>query len=636
MEEHNDHPIPQEPERPAQPPRPQWAPPILPPPPVYKTGKKELLFGLPLLILSVLLWNFIYAGGFSLGFALGAVGVMACSAAYLLCCGYKLTWYSGSILALCAVMAAGFARSDDGFVKYVLVHFLLVGVNLALCLMAGRNRWSPNGVSSLMDAPWTLFERGFGGMGATGRGLGEARKQAGKFGKQGIAVIVGLAVAVPVVAVLVVLLMSADAAFEGLLDLLPEMNIRELIFSLLFGCGFCYLLFSRNVSLHRGRKAEPARSRFRGIHIFTIYTILIAVCLVYLAYLVSQLAYLSGGFAGILPEEYTMAEYARRGFFEMCWLCAINLGIIAGANGLLGREKKATWLVKTLCLFIGLVTVFLVSAASAKMLFYIGGYGLTRLRVLTEVIMVFVGLTTVVVCVWLFMPKLPYMKIVLLLAFVMGAGVIWVDVDTQVAKYNVESYQSGKLETVDVYHLTGLGPGAIPHIRKLENDPNPDVAGPVRDHLEDVSYEIGDFRGWNLSKARGAAAVDAYRAEVMAEITDHLTQVLGVTVPGGTLEMRYESGIRAPLGQNAVALRFEEETAEAFRADLEKAGWQKRPMPLGELPGEKADWEFLDTWLLHPLEKMDEGCWLSREADGGYLVAAYDSAAGILYVFEKE
>ena len=44
------------------------------------------------------------------------------------------------------------------------------------------------------------------------------------------------------------------------------------------------------------------------------------ISLVYVLYLVSQLAYFSGGFSGILPKGYTMAEYARRGFFEMAWL----------------------------------------------------------------------------------------------------------------------------------------------------------------------------------------------------------------------------------------------------------------------------------------------------------------------------
>ncbi len=64
------------------------------------------------------------------------------------------------------------------------------------------------------------------------------------------------------------------------------------------------------------------------------------VCLIYAVYLLSQLAYLGGGFAGILPDGYTLAEYARRGFFEMAWLSFINLGLMCLAMGLVEKEGR--------------------------------------------------------------------------------------------------------------------------------------------------------------------------------------------------------------------------------------------------------------------------------------------------------
>ena len=66
-------------------------------------------------------------------------------------------------------------------------------------------------------------------------------------------------------------------------------------------------------------------------------------------------------------------------------------------------------------------TVFFVAASGAKMVLYIDGYGLTRLRVLTCVIEVFFGITAVMVSIWLFLPKLPYMKAVILAGLLLGA-----------------------------------------------------------------------------------------------------------------------------------------------------------------------------------------------------------------------
>ncbi len=164
-------------ELPREPVKPRWTPPPQPPAPVFETGKREVIFGAALLVCSVLMWNFIVSGGFNLGFAIGAVCMIGCSAGYLLSGGCRMDWYSVSLLVLAAVIAAGFGRSADGFVKYVLMHFLLLAVNLSLCLTAGKNRHAPGGIKSLLDGPRTLFGLGFGGMGAAGRGLKEARKR---------------------------------------------------------------------------------------------------------------------------------------------------------------------------------------------------------------------------------------------------------------------------------------------------------------------------------------------------------------------------------------------------------------------------------------------------------------------------
>ena len=236
----------------------------------------------------------------------------------------------------------------------------------------------------------------------------------------------------------------------------------------------------------------------RGISPLTVNTLLIAVCLVYCAYLVSQLAYFTGGFAGVLPEDFTLAEYARRGFFEMAWLCAINLSIIILSLSLCKKEQ-APLFTRLLCLFIGIVTLFFVCAASAKMILYIESYGLTRLRVLTQVVMVFLGIVTILASVWLFVPKFAYMKAVLSTALVIGAAVSWADVDTQVAKYNVNAYLSGKMETVDVHYLTSLGHGAVPYIEKISLEaPDKAVAEEAKALLENRWIaKAEDFRSWN-------------------------------------------------------------------------------------------------------------------------------------------
>lgn len=466
----------------------------------FPVGKREAVFAAAAVVCGLLLSNFTLYGGFHLGFAVAAGLWIVVSAAYLLRSGCRLSGYSGALLGLSLVIAAGFARSDDGFVKFVMVCFLCVSTNLGLCLLAGQNGRSTHGITSLLDAPRGLFVLGFGKLTPAFQGIGQALKNGGPAIRKGGAVALGLAVAVPVLGIVIPLLMSADAAFEGLVDLLPRFALGELIGTVLFGAIAACVAYSRGLGLRHSPKPTAAARGKRTVSHLTVDTVLAAVCGVYFVYLISQLAYFVGGFSGILPEGFTMAEYARRGFFEMAWLCAIDLAVMSVSVGIVAKQEgRAPLSTRLLCLFIGVVTVFLVATASAKMLLYIDAYGLTRLRVLTEVIMVFLGITTVIVSIWLFLPALPYMKWVLILALVMGAAVFWVDVDSVVACYNVTAYQSGRLETVDMDHLKRLGDSAMPYVARLTEDPDEVVAFRAKAILKEHGYGCEDLRSWNFA-----------------------------------------------------------------------------------------------------------------------------------------
>ncbi len=467
------------------------------PKPFFPARKQEWIFGILILIFGWLLCNSVLYAGFQLGFALFCSGSIVCSAGYLCSRGHKLTPYTTALLALSLVITASFARGADGFVKFVMFCFLLVAVNLMIALLSGQNHRKPDGILSLLDAPRVAFMLGLGKTGEAIRGLYLAIRDGGTAGKKGGAVLLGLVIALPLLLILVPLLISADAAFDAVISLLPDWELSELLGTAIFGTLLAGYLYTRAAAAHHtARAASAARSR-KGINALTVNTVLVAVAVVYSVYLVSQHAYFYGGISGILPEEFTLSAYARRGFFEMAWLCAINLGIIALAVGLVAKQSAAPLLTRLLCLFIGIVTLFLTVSASAKMLLYIGSYGLTRLRVLTEVIMLFFGLATVFVCIWLFVPKLPYMKAVLLTALIMGAIVAWADVDTQVARYNVTAYQSGQLDRVDVWYLSSLNDAAVPYIARLTQDADQEVAETAETVLADWYSRPTDFRSWN-------------------------------------------------------------------------------------------------------------------------------------------
>ncbi len=473
----------------------------------YPTQKRELIFGVCITLISLLLCNCLIYGGLNLGFGLCVICAILCSAVYLIASGCKPGAYSLSLLFLSAILAASFARSDDGFVKLVIACFLLLSTNLGLCLLAGKNKWSTGTAATLLDSARTLFQLGVGELPRSWNGLHGAFRSSGKLGKTGGAFLLGLGFAVPALCILIPLLIRADMAFEGLVGLLPEFDFAQLVVTLILGGCLAMVLYTRGTALkyYIDPAAAPVSSR-KGLSSITVNTFLSTVCVVYGAYLFSQLAYFVGGFAGILPEEYTLAQYARRGFYEMAWLCAINLGMIALSLAISEKRSPAPLSTRLLCLFLALVTVFLVATASGKMFLYIESYGLTRLRVLTQVIMLFVALTTILVTVRLFAHKFAYMKAVILAALLIGGTVSWVDVDTQVANYNVSAYLCGDLDRVDVDYLSGLGDGAVPYLSRLAQEaPDQAVAQEAQAVLSARSWEQQDLRGWNyVNQAAGA------------------------------------------------------------------------------------------------------------------------------------
>ena len=603
-------------------PAPAYQPYAYTPPPryVFPMGRRELIFAAAVFVFAALLTGSLLYHGMHLGFALGAAGLVLSSYCYLQRSGRRADGYSKALVVLSFAIIAAFPRSDDGVLKFLAASALLIVPGLAFCLMAGKNRHDPSAFSSIFEGLRTFFAYGFGQLSAAGRGVREGARNCGKAGKAGGAVALGLVIAVPVVAVMVALLMSADAAFEGLLDLLPEFRWDELLATLLLGGSLACVLYTRTAALqHLPQPGAKAKQR-KGLHHLTVNTVLMAAALVYAVYLLSQLAYFVGGFAGILPEGYTLAEYARRGFFEMGWLCAINLLVIACCIALVSARGRVPGLTRGLCLFLGLVTLFLVATASAKMLLYIGSYGLTRLRVLTEVFMIWLGLTTVFVCVWLFWPKAGYMKQSVLLALFLCAALLYADVDTQVARYNVRAYQSGRLETVDLTHLNGLSAGAVPYIAELTEDNDADVARRAANILQKKAERWDqdmDLRGWNWAKMQAWEILKPYRIDDVSvedlDLLQNISDSIGINVTNAAVLTAGEShgGFHGD-GETMAKLILSEAAAANIEMNAaSQPGWHDLPMP----------------------EELQQACALFTDENGSAFVP--DISGGMYYFFDR-
>ena len=451
-------------------------------PPRRLAGKRDLLLAGLLLLFCTLFWDcMLWAGRPGLGHVLSLLALGAAALFYLRRKG-KQTLYGTLCAVLFAVGVVSLFVSADN--RLTLLSFPLLTALFLVSVMERMGLRSGEGLfDRIRDFFRAAFPLRFGRIKPGVRALvGGAFSNSGSRKRVG-AVFLGLLFAVPVLMILLPLLISSDAAFAGLFRQLNWGSLRRAILTFHFGLGGMLLLFG---FLFFADEAAPQRSgsRFRGVEPASVIAFLGAISLAYVLYLVSQLAYFFDGFRGLLPEDFTVAQYARRGFFEMCAVVTITLTLIVLAAKLCRKaEGGLPGVVKGLCLFLCLFSLLLVGTALSKMLLYVRSFGLTRLRVLTSAFMLYLAAVLITVGLRLFLRRVPAVQI----AFAAAAAVLitlnLMNVDGLIARYNIRGYQTHKLDSLDMDTICGLNDGAVPYILELTEDPDPEIAGRARAEL---------------------------------------------------------------------------------------------------------------------------------------------------------
>jgi hypothetical protein len=361
-------------------------------------------------------------------------------------------------------------------------------------------------------------------------------------GKRFLVGLIGVIVCLPIIAGIVALLYAADAGFEELAKKIAEVLRLENIWrycwetavGLPVACYFYGILYGNAHKRKVGGITEEGVSRsIAGAHKIpaaAVHAPIIVLCVIYVLFFVGMGAYLFSAFRGDLPGQYSYAEYARRGFFELCAVGAINLGVV-GSAWWFAKRGQAEY-PKKLRLFGGLLsglTILLVLTGMSKMLLYIGEWGLTRSRFHALWFMVLLLCFFAILTIWHLRPfnaGRPFVGVVTVLILT----VFLVNADSVVAKYNVEAYLDRGVRTaselpVDLELLTNLSDAKYPYIERLaEEAPDADVRAMAADYLAGKKI---DFDPENTASERAL-----YGDEYVDELSDiYFTEAGAYGVP---------------------------------------------------------------------------------------------------------
>ncbi len=362
-----------------------------------------------------------------------------------------------ALAAVLYVFAAVYTITANPFLKFLNTVFLLLTCCLFVynvCHAGDTFRFLPYSLEK------AIFSHPFGGFGKCPSAAISTVKGRSSW-KNVLYVLGGLVITIPITAIVAVLLCSADEGMANLLEnLLFEpsdevlMLIPHLLIGIPVGCWFFGMLWS-NVT---GRNAEPLSAsdcerRILGMRILPnpmVYAAVTPICILYVLFFVSQFQYFLGGFTGELADGFTYAEYARKGFFELCAVCCINfavIGVMSFGAKLCGAVKPAA--LKIYTLFLSVCSLILAGTAMAKMFLYISTYGMTQLRVYTTWFMVLLIIGFVLIIIRQFKISLPVCKIGFILFTAMFALLCFSRPDAWMTRYNVEMYLAGELRELD-------------------------------------------------------------------------------------------------------------------------------------------------------------------------------------------
>lgn len=77
-----------------------------------------------------------------------------------------------------------------------------------------------------------------------------------------------------------------------------------------------------------------------------------------------------------LPSGYTYARYAREGFFQLLFVCILNVIIVLLGSGLFRKNK----ILNAFLILITLCTYIMIASSAYRMGLYVSEYGLTATR----------------------------------------------------------------------------------------------------------------------------------------------------------------------------------------------------------------------------------------------------------------
>lgn len=432
--------------------------------------------------------------------------------------GMNISRESKFLFTVSIILSILFAITDNESVKSI--NFCIVTVtNLYFVYSTYRSDSDSimlNAFKAVVMSPFYEYGSSFGAL--FHKTTAEDKSKTDKKTANILPIIMGLILSIPVTLVATIVLVSSDDNFgwiyRKLLDwFLDDMfsNIMIFLFSIPIGMYIFSAVYSRAYrKANKEKLTDVPKMKFRIFPATTCNAFLTPLCVLYFLYIFTQISYFFKTL-GTVTETFDYSEYARNGFFELCFIAVLNLAVASLVMFFVKLDKKKLPVsVRIFVAIFSVLTLCLILTALAKMIMYIDFYGMTPLRVNTSVFMVYMFVLFVVLIVKQFRFKISFTKIAYVLAVFVIIAMSLLPVDLFIADYNINAYKNGKtwMGRDAIYQLDSSALSSFIEFRKNNNEFTNDdatdnnVNSQIDNYLRDTLGDFGEIDIYNFNLTR--------------------------------------------------------------------------------------------------------------------------------------
>ncbi len=276
-------------------------------------------------------------------------------------------------------------------------------------------------------------------------------------------IILGLGIALPLTFLIVAMLMSADGVFANMIiklvgNLFLPQNVIAVTFLFVLGYWLFYCFVSGLARKEVSQKTKESKQA-EPIIAITFTSVLLVV---YVLFCSIQIWYLFIG-KGKLPEEFTYASYARRGFFELLFVSLINFLMVVVCNWKFRKNK----ILNGVLIAISVCNFIMMASSFYRMVLYVKAYHMTVMRMYVLWFLAMLAVSMAGVVYTIFHKEKRLYQYLFVVVFVFLTALSAVRPQAYVTRYNLEHMK--QYTKTDINHIIyACSLDVVPELAKID------------------------------------------------------------------------------------------------------------------------------------------------------------------------